>query len=702
MSIKSRLLAPFAALATLALIATAWIGGSAHFSGHEQMEVVAATAATAHSARAVRAAFAGAEDVLGRALGMTELVAPEEIARRFGAHVRPLHENLAAIGDSALSEEMRRDAERLSRKAAAWEEAASIALGLKPSPTIPTREKIGRLRTEFEAAAEAVLNRAESEAQERTQDSYARFERKLLVSAMGLVVVLAAVAAMAYRSVARVGTLLVGLSRAMQALARGDLGQPIPGTDRKDELGSMAKTVAVFRDALAERNALEASRLREADERTQRANLLAAFQARMRDVVDAAIAGDFSPRLPAESGNGELDEFARRVNELVASVDAGLAATRKVVAALAEADLTQRMDGDLRGAFAGLHEDTDRMAGNLARLVGEIGGAAAASRALSNTIGQGSVDLAARAESQAASLEETAAAMEELATTVRANAERGGLARRIAEEATSRAVKGRAVMAEAIDAAGAIASSSGKITDIIAVIEGIAFQTNLLALNAAVEAARAGEAGKGFAVVAAEVRTLAQRSSEAARDIKGLIGTSSANVTRGVELIRAAGGSLDEIRGAIEQLTTTIAEVSHATEEQANGVGEVSNTLGQLDQLTQDNAAVAQESNTSTQRLIDQIALIERLVGSFRIGPGSKTALPSGGAADRAWDEASRSATRRAASPAAARPARQRSALPAAASAARPEGAAARALPGARPARAIQAGTAIDGDWEAF
>ena len=301
----------------------------------------------------------------------------------------------------------------------------------------------------------------------------------------------------------------------------------------------------------------------------------------------------------------------------------------------------------------------------------------------------GADDLSKRTEEQASSLEETAATTEELAASVKASAQAARQAAAIAAEALAAAEGGGVIAGEAVEAMARIETASQKISDIIRVIDDIAFQTNLLALNAAVEAARAGDAGKGFAVVASEVRTLAQRSGAAAKDISGLISSSNAEVGEGVKLVRQAGDALTKIRDASQKVAATIADISAASGEQANGIDEMSQAVAHLDEMTQANAALAEESAASAGALSGRIGELNSLVAAFKTGPD-----------DRA--HAAPVPTRSAPSAQASEPARLRQLAEAAfaQSTARPATPAPRPAPA--PARKVANARASDAGWEEF
>ena len=294
--------------------------------------------------------------------------------------------------------------------------------------------------------------------------------------------------------------------------------------------------------------------------------------------------------------------------------------TQDVVSAAKEGDLTSRIPLDGKsGSIEALCGGVNALVENMASIVGQIKTAGDSINVAAREIAAGNQDLSARTEQQAASLEETASSMEELTSTVKQNAENAKQANQLAIGASDIAVKGGKVVSEVVTTMSAINDSSKKIVEIISVIDGIAFQTNILALNAAVEAARAGEQGRGFAVVAAEVRSLAQRSAAAAKEIKSLIGDSVEKVGNGSKLVEQAGKTMDEIVTSVKRVTDIMAEITAASQEQSQGIEQVNQTITQMDEVTQQNAALVEEATASARSLEEQAEGLTRSVSQFRV-----------------------------------------------------------------------------------
>jgi methyl-accepting chemotaxis protein len=293
---------------------------------------------------------------------------------------------------------------------------------------------------------------------------------------------------------------------------------------------------------------------------------------------------------------------------------------------VASGDLSSRIQAAGRDETGQLMRALGAMNDSLAEIVGRVRGGTGTIALAAGEIAAGNQDLSSRTEQQAGSLEETAASMEELTSTVKQNAENARQANALAAQASSIAGQGGAMVAEVVTTMGAIDASSRKIVDIIGVIDGIAFQTNILALNAAVEAARAGEQGRGFAVVATEVRSLAQRSATAAKEIKALIDDSVQKVQAGSSQVDRAGATMTHIVDSIGQVTAIMGEIANASEEQRAGIEQVNHAIVEMDRVTQQNAALVEQASAAAQAMQDQAGELEGVVGTFRLAPGSERA----------------------------------------------------------------------------
>ncbi|CAB5683070.1 Aspartate chemoreceptor protein [Comamonas aquatica] len=284
-----------------------------------------------------------------------------------------------------------------------------------------------------------------------------------------------------------------------------------------------------------------------------------------------------------------------------------------------EGDLTVRLDNSGKDELAQIATAFNHFVNKIAAVLLRIRTASESVRLASQEIAMGNQDLSSRTEQQASSLEETAAAMEQLTATVQQNAENARQANQLASSASSVASHGGSVVGQVVQTMGGIDAASRKIVDIIGVIDSIAFQTNILALNAAVEAARAGEQGRGFAVVAGEVRTLAQRSAAAAKEIKQLIDDSVNQVNTGSRLVQEAGATMQEVVDSVRRVTAIVAEISHASQEQSNGIGEINGAVSQMDQGTQQNAALVEQATAAAQSLQQQAHQLAEVVGGFKL-----------------------------------------------------------------------------------
>ncbi len=355
---------------------------------------------------------------------------------------------------------------------------------------------------------------------------------------------------------------------------------------------------------------------------------LQAVNGQIRELVDAAAEGDFKARGDAGRFRFDFRDMVEGLNRLMEVSDRGLGEVSRILDALARGDLTQTISGDYRGTFGKLRDDANSTVMQLRNVVGSIKGAADAINTAAREIAKGNQDLSGRTEEQASSLEETASSMEQINATVKQNAENAGKAVALASRSNEAVGKGGEAVRRVVGTMDDIQHSSRKIADIIGVIDGIAFQTNILALNAAVEAARAGEQGRGFAVVATEVRSLAQRSATAAKEIKGLIDASVAKVDDGVALVQQAGTAMDEVESSFHQVAELVTEITGASREQSVGIEQVAQAIGQMDDATQQNAALVEQAAAAAVSLEEQVQGLVDAVGRFRLsGPGA-TNLP--------------------------------------------------------------------------
>ena len=444
----------------------------------------------------------------------------------------------------------------------------------------PSFKKIRVAKTAItELAAERVaLRTAEREAAMKTAIT------ALIVGGLASIAIAVAMALLLARAVAAPVNAMTGV---MRKLADGDNTVDVPHTDRRDEIGEMAAAVLVFKEAALEKIRLEGEA---AGHRQQAEN----------------------ERLEREREKAEENaQDAIAIGSLAEALDR-----------LAAGDLTYRITAAFAPKAAKLKEDFNAAAVRLEQAMRAISASTGGIGNGSDEIAMAADDLSRRTEQQAASLEETAAALDEITATVRKTASGARDAAAIVGDARKGAEQSGRIVHEAVAAMGAIESSSDQIGQIIGVIDEIAFQTNLLALNAGVEAARAGDAGKGFAVVASEVRALAQRSADAAKEIKSLISTSTNQVKSGVDLVGQTGAALQQIVRQVADIDRLVNEIAASAAEQATGLHEVNAAVNQMDQVVQQNAAMVEESTAATHSLKGEATELSTLVGKFQVGDG--------------------------------------------------------------------------------
>jgi methyl-accepting chemotaxis protein len=424
-------------------------------------------------------------------------------------------------------------------------------------------------------------------AEVRAADTAAQDAVKTVLMIGGLVALLIAIG-FGLLLARTIGAPITAMTKVMNQFAAGDYQAAIPGAGRRDEIGEMAKAVEVFKQGGLDRIRME----HEADEQ--------------RGLTEEERTRNEKARAAS----------AKEQAIVVANIGRGLDA-------LAKGDLTFRISENFPGEYKKLQDDFNAAMGTLQETMKTISGATEGIRSGTGEVSQAADDLSKRTEQQAASLEETAAALDEITATVRKTAEGANHARDAVTTAKSDAERSGEVVGGAVQAMSAIEQSAKQISNIIGVIDEIAFQTNLLALNAGVEAARAGEAGKGFAVVASEVRALAQRSADAAKEIKTLIQASSTQVASGVDLVGQAGKALERIVVQIAEINAVVTEIAASAKEQATGLAEVNTAVNQMDQVTQQNAAMVEQSTAASHSLAQEADELGRLISRFEVGAGA-------------------------------------------------------------------------------
>ncbi|RZF80903.1 methyl-accepting chemotaxis protein [Pseudoalteromonas sp. CO325X] len=346
----------------------------------------------------------------------------------------------------------------------------------------------------------------------------------------------------------------------------------------------------------------------------------------INDLVGAARRGELNARVSLDGKDDFFLRLSKGLNQLVEVVDEAVDETATMLDSLAHGDLTKRIDSDFQGAFEKLKRDANSTADKLTEMIEKITSSANLVATGAEEISQGNTDLSQRTEEQASSLEETASSMEEMTSTVKQNADNAKVASELAEKTCDKAKQGGDVVNRAVSGMAEINEASKKIADIIGVIDEIAFQTNLLALNAAVEAARAGEQGRGFAVVAGEVRNLAQRSAGAAKEIKELIRDSVGKVEDGTVLVNESGATLQDIVESVQKVTQMISDISEASIEQSSGIEQVNKAVAQMDEMTQQNAALVEQASAASESMAEQANSMRQLLSFFSIN--MQAALP--------------------------------------------------------------------------
>ncbi|WP_158810411.1 methyl-accepting chemotaxis protein [Beijerinckia sp. L45] len=464
---------------------------------------------------------------------------------------------------------------RLAHDAATAEQAIAIA---------KAPESSARMQAFRDALAEARAVVTAELAASKDAQNHALMVARITQGVGGAVATLASIVVgwMLYRTI---GLPILNMTSVMGSLAAGETAVTVPAQGRRDEIGQMAGAVENFRKAAIDKIALEA------------------VAARARETLEVE-------RLARERHGEEQRLYSEQaVDALSDALDH-----------LSAGDLTFRVATALHGASDQLRLNFNASAEKLQQTMTMVSANTQAIHLGTREISTASDSLSQRTEQQAANLEETAAALDQITLTIRKTAEGSAHAHQVVAKASSEAKEGEAIVRQAIEAMTGIETSSKQITQIIGTIDEIAFQTNLLALNAGVEAARAGDAGRGFAVVASEVRSLAQRSAEAAKEIKALISASTTNVGRGVQLVAATGTALERILDQISKISIVVSEIAASAKEQSIGLQEVNTAVTQMDRATQQNAAMVEESTAASKAMAQETDGLAELVNSFKLG----------------------------------------------------------------------------------
>jgi methyl-accepting chemotaxis protein len=494
----------------------------------------------------------------------------------------------ATLRASALDVLNKRCAKALSMAEASNEAAADLAAQneflVSCTPLLPA------VSTALSKEAAAISD----DAQKRSDQLTGVTNRTIFITYAGIVGGLALVLGIGFFAIRRwVVAPVQQLEVRMSRLAKGEFQVDVPGGERRDEIGGMARAVLVFKEAGLEKLKLQAE----------------------TEVLAARVEAE---RIAAGTS---LEKAAQEVQFAMEAIATGLER-------LSGGDLVFRLDQKFAAGYEKLRHDFNGAIEKLQDTMGSIAATTQGVHSGASEINQASDDLSRRTEQQAASLEETAAALDEITATVRKTAEGAKEARDVVAAAKTEAERSGTVVQDTVAAMAGIEGSSRQISNIIGVIDEIAFQTNLLALNAGVEAARAGDAGRGFAVVATEVRALAQRSADAAKEIKALISASGKQVDTGVKLVGETGLALGRIVEQVSRLSTLVTDIAGSAQEQATGLSQVNSAVNQMDQVTQQNAAMVEQATAASHGLSNEAETLSRLIGQFRIGATDKAATP--------------------------------------------------------------------------
>ncbi len=534
------------------------------------------------AARSVWEAFGQAQAELASTLEGIRYRSSADAMKGFNAHMAVLDAELAKLKSAQPSAHMVASTGSAEKLINQWRQGALTLIGERPATSIPAPHVMEKLQSGIRAGLLDLVELARKDAEltrAEIRSQVVWIGRLLMVVAVLACLIGIGVAVAAAISLTRP---LVRLQARMHDLMNGDIASPVMYQDRRDEIGAIAQTVEFVKTKLVERDRLQ----------EEAANAARAAEVTRRQAEITAIEGERA--LVSES------------------IGAGLAR-------LAAKDLGYRMTSDMPEAYRKLQQNFNAALEEIEAALQGVRDSTQLMHAGTAEIASASGDLSRRTEQQAARLEETATALDKITATVRKAAEGATHARAVVANAKADAESGGEVVRKAVEAMGNIEKSSRQIGQIIGVIDEIAFQTNLLALNAGVEAARAGDAGRGFAVVASEVRGLAQRSAEAAKEIKSLITTSTAQVGSGVGLVAETGAALERLAAKVAEINAVVLEIASGAEGQAVDLKEVNAAVSELDKGTQQNAAMAEQATAVSHSLSEQSDQLTSLIGQFQV-----------------------------------------------------------------------------------
>ncbi len=602
MSLRSRLLLGFLSVVLLATIAGVNSIYSVSRLGELAIDMYDKPLMAINFARAAQTDFLRARSALRQAAGQGEEADTDPRDEAESAY-EDLVDNLDVVAERAYEQRSVALIDETTTALGEWWEKSQA--GLESGEAMSPADAVAVAALD-EAIAEKLDLLVEYESENGynfRRDAAAAIDRAwwVTIGFGGAVVVLGILLALAIGN--RLSRVIRGTTNAMTKLAAGDTSVAVPGSGRRDEIGTMAAALQVFKDIAVEKQKLEEQQGLAADEIAQ--------------LVAAAAAGDLTRRIDMTGKTGFFQKLGEGMNGLLDAVGSATGEVVGMMSALAHGNLSRRIAGDYQGQLLTLKSDANATADKLAQVVGQTIEGMSEIKNATAELASGSTDLAARTEAQVARLEEIAASVRQLTTTMRQSADNTDQATKLAASARSSAENGGRVADSAVAAMSQIEQSSQRIFDIVGMIDDIAFQTNLLALNAAVEAARAGEAGRGFAVVAGEVRALAQRSSHASKDIKALIANSSAQVKQGVQLVNDAGATLSEIVSSVKRVSDIVAAIADANSGQLTAVHDVQEAVAQIEQVTQQNAALVEQSTAALGSVDNQVRTVTEVIGFF-------------------------------------------------------------------------------------